>query len=120
VFENEPFCAEQVAEVIATEEEVRAPSPADDIEAAEIEAHAHSVQPDIAARFGTEPIPETMVILGDNVVPSNTKNPDHMSPPRFCPPSSRVFEPDKLTNCDKSGACLVFLEACHLDILASK
>jgi hypothetical protein len=120
VFEKEHFCAEQVAEVVAIEDGVRALAPADDIEAAEIEALAHSVQPDIAARIGTEPIPETMVILGDNVLPSTIKNPAHMSPPRYFPPSSRVLEPDKLTNCDKSGPCLVFLEACHLDILASK
>jgi hypothetical protein len=80
VFEKEHFCAEQVAEVVAIEEEVRAQAPADDIEAAEIEAHAHSVQPDIATRIGTEPISETLVILGDNVVPST---PVHMSQPRF-------------------------------------
>jgi hypothetical protein len=63
VFETEHFRADQVSEVVATEEEVRASTPADNIEAAEIEAHAHSVQPDIAVRIGTEPIPESTVIL---------------------------------------------------------
>jgi hypothetical protein len=75
-----------VAEVVATEEDIRAPAPADDIEAAEIEANVHSVQPDIATRIATKPVLETTFILVDNVLPSTIKNPVHMSPPRFCPP----------------------------------
>jgi hypothetical protein len=79
VAQKRHFWAEQVAEVVATEEEVRAPAPADDIEAAEIEANAHSVQPDIATRIATKPFLETTVILFDNVLPSTIKNPVHMS-----------------------------------------
>jgi hypothetical protein len=59
-------------------------------------------------------------VLLDDKLPSTIKTPVHMSPPRCFPPSSRVFEPDKLTNCDKPGPYLVILEACRLDILASK
>jgi hypothetical protein len=47
--EEEHFCAEPVA-VETTDEEVRAPAPTDDVEAAEIEATAHFVQPDTEAR----------------------------------------------------------------------
>jgi hypothetical protein len=118
--EDEHFCAEPVDAVVPTEEEVRATTPVDDLEPHEIKTNAHSVQRDINTWVVTKTVPETTVILGDNVVPSTIKNPFHMSPPRYFPPSSRVLEPDKLTNCDKSGPCLVFLEACHLDILASK
>jgi hypothetical protein len=60
--DEEHFCAEEVAEVVTTEEEGRAPAPVDDIEAAEIIANAHSVQPDISARIVTKPVPETTVI----------------------------------------------------------
>jgi hypothetical protein len=92
----------------------------DDLETDEIETNADSVQRDIDTWVVTKTVPETTVILVDYVLPSTIKNPVHMSPPRYFRPSSRVFEPDKLTNCDKSGPCLVFLEACHLDILASQ
>jgi hypothetical protein len=118
--EDEYFCTEPVDVVVPTEEEVRATTPVDDLEPYEIETNAHSVQRDINTWVISKTVPKTTVILGDNVVPSTIKNPVHISPPRCFPPSSRVFEPDKLTNCDKSGPSLVFLEACHLDILASK
>jgi hypothetical protein len=118
--EEEHFCAEPVDAVATTEDEVRAPAQADDAEAAAVDATAHSVQADIDARGETKALPETTVLLVGDLHRSTVKTPIHMSPPRFCPPSSRVFEPDKLTNCDKSGPCLVLLEACRLDILASK
>jgi hypothetical protein len=109
--EDEHFCTEPVDAVVPTEEEVPATTPVDDLEPYEIETNAHSVQRDINTWVVTKTVPETTVILGNNVVPSTIKNPVHMSPPRYFPPSSRVFEPDKLTNCDKYGPCLVFLEA---------
>jgi hypothetical protein len=114
--EEEHFCAEEVAEVVITEEEVRAPAPVDDIEAAEIGANAHSVQPDIAARIVTKPVPETTAFLVDIVLPSTINNPVHLSPP----PSSRVFEPDKLTSCETSGPFLISLQACSLTFWLQK
>jgi hypothetical protein len=118
--EDEHFCTEPVDVLVPTEEEVRATTPVDDLAPYEIEANAHSVQHDIDAWVVTKTVPETTVLLVDNLPRSTVKTPSiHTSPPRFCPPLSRVFEPDKLTNCDRSGPC-VFLEVCHLDILASK
>jgi hypothetical protein len=118
--EDEHFCTEPVDAVVTVERDVRATAQVDDLETYENETSADSVQRDIDTWVVTKTVPETAVILIDYVLSSTIKNPVHMSPPRYFPPSSRVFEPDKLTNCDKSGPCLVFLEACHLDILASK
>jgi hypothetical protein len=109
--EEEHFCTEPVDAVVPTEEDVRATTPADDLEAAEIGAPARSVQPDIDARSVTKPVPKTTVLLVDNVPHSTVKTPIHTSPPRRCRPSSCVFQPDKLTNRDKSGSCLISLEA---------
>jgi hypothetical protein len=73
----------------------------DDLETYEIETNAHSAQRDIDTWVIAKAVPETSVILVDYVLPSTIKTPVPM--PRFCPPSSRVIEPDKLINCDKSG-----------------
>jgi hypothetical protein len=118
--EEEHFGAEPVDAVVTVEEDVRATAPVDDLPTYEIDTNAHSVQLDIDTWVVTKTVVETTVILVDYVLPSTIKTPVHMSPPRYFPPSSRVFEPDKLTNCDKSGPCLVFFEACRCDILASK
>jgi hypothetical protein len=118
--EDEHFCSEPVDAVVNAEGDVRASAQVDDLETYEIETNADSVQRDIDTWVVTKTVPETTVTLVDYVLPSTINNPIHMSPPRYFPPSSRVFEPDKLTNCDKSGHCLVFLEACHPDILATK
>jgi tRNA U34 5-carboxymethylaminomethyl modifying enzyme MnmG/GidA len=117
---EENFGVEPVDAVVTVEQDIRATASADDLTPYEIETNAHSAQRDFDAWVVTRTVPETTVLLVDNLPRSTVKTPPiHMSPPRFCPPLSRVFEPDKLTNCDKSRPC-VFLEACHLDILTSK
>jgi hypothetical protein len=100
------------------------PAPADAIEPGEIDATAYSVQPDIDTRSMSKRVqagPENYGPPRRQPSPVDRQDSSYSrSSVSVCPPLSRVFQPDKLTTCDKLGPRLTSLEACPLTFWLQK